>query len=153
MNRAHLNGLMERATDVLSHQGYECIETEWNQHDQILRLFIDHENGVDLDACVLANRILDEKMQLDQDVPVGGTLEVSSPGVERPLRCFRHFEKHVGCQVFVRLTEKVDGRRTATGRLIGVGSDDDIVLELPEGEWRFPLSLLHRASLVYEWHH
>jgi ribosome maturation factor RimP len=153
MNRAYLDGLMDRANAALSHQGFECIETEWNQHDQILRLFIDHENGVDLEGCVKANKILDESMQLDQDVPAGGTLEVSSPGVERPLRRFRHFEKHVGAQVLVRLTEKVEGRRTATGRLVGVGPEDEIVLELPEGDWRFPLGLLHRASLVYEWRH
>ncbi len=153
MDRAELNSLMEKATSVLSLKGFECIETEWNQHDRILRLFIDRESGVDLDACVEVNKILESEFPLDDVMPEGSTLEVSSPGIERPLRCLRHFEKHIGCQITVRFSEKIDGRKTATGRLIAASPEGEIMLQLSEGEWKFPLALVHKASLVYEWQH
>jgi ribosome maturation factor RimP len=144
---------MDRVTAVLSVAGIECIESEWNQHDRVLRLYIDRESGIDLDACVLANDLLNEKLGIDDEIPEGGSVEVSSPGIERPLRRIEHFERYIGSQVRVRLRDKVAGRRNAEGRLVGADSSGAVVLELDAGDWKFPIDLLHSASIVYQWQH
>ncbi len=81
-------------------------------------------------------------------------LEASSPGIERPLRRARHFERHIGETVQVKLADKDLPRRNGTGRLVEVvGADDKarVTVETEQGPWTFPLESLQRASLAYDW--
>ncbi|MEZ4743552.1 MAG: hypothetical protein R3B45_14090 [Bdellovibrionota bacterium] len=151
MDRSQLDGIMNTAHKAISVAGYECIETEWNQHDRILRIFVDHANGVDLSACVEANKLLDERAEFETYLPEGSTLEISSPGIERPLRRLADFGKYVGCQINVHLNMKLEGRRRDFGRLLQVSNDGMIVLDTASGEWAFPHAAILKANLVYEW--
>jgi ribosome maturation factor RimP len=165
-----LDEVVAVVSEQLRPAGFDCIEAEWSAHDRILRLFVDQldpEKGpINLDACVEASRLLLEFAPLDEVVPGKYTLEVSSPGVERPLRRLPHFERSVGSTVEVKLREKVQERRNGKGRLVRIdppspaamadksaGSEDDarITLDTAEGVWTFPLGALQRAHLVYDW--
>ncbi len=157
MNRAKLNDIMELISRLLEPEALECIEAEWDQHDRILRLYVDRSNAaaadgatVNLDDCVRASRRLNEAPELDEAVPGAYTLEVSSPGVERPLRLEQHFQRFVGSKVHVTLREKLEDRWRAEGILETV-EDRNITLNTPEGSLRFPLDSLKKASLVYDW--
>ena len=164
MDRARLDGIMDLVAGIWAPAGYQCVEVEWVAHERILRLFVDRLSdagdgaAMDLDACVKASKLLEEVPEWDAAVTGGYTLEVSTPGIERPLRRRCDFERHVGDTVQVRLATKVQERRNGTGRLVGVqpaaeSSDKDatITLETEQGPWSFPLTTLMRASLVYDW--
>lgn len=156
MDRALLDRIVNLTSELLAASGCFCVEAEWVAHERILRLFVDQdsEEGIDLDGCVKASRLLADAADLDAMVPGAYTLEVSSPGVERPLRKQRDFERFVGETVQVRLQGKVQERRNGKGRLVQVdrsGDDALITLETEQGVWSFPLAALQRASLVYDW--
>jgi ribosome maturation factor RimP len=104
---------------------------------------------------VKASKLLDAAGELENVVAGAFTLEVSSPGVERPLRKMSDFERHIGQLVEVKLAGKVQERKHGKGRLVGVLNEGDngilITVDTSRGPWRFPLATLQRASLVYDW--
>ena len=154
LDRAKLDEIIALVNRTLHPAGFDCLEAEWSGSDRILRLFVDllddSQGGVTLDSCVRASRLLEESPELDALTPAHYTLEVSSPGVERPLRSAGHFSRHVGERVQVKLVEKVQDRRNGVGKLLQV-KDSLITLETEQGPWQFPLAALQRASLVYDW--
>ncbi len=106
---------------------------------ETLRLFIDHPDGVGLDLC---ERVTGQLRELLSDY----SLEVSSPGLDRPLTKPEHFERFVGRRVKVQTDEPIAGRRNFTGRLSGAGAEA-IRVEVegaPEAE------RVHRSNLVPE---
>lgn len=159
MDRARLDSIIETASRALSQGGYECIEAEWESGCRILRLYVDclgsEGTGINLDECVKASKLLDESGELENVVAGTFTLEVSSPGVERPLRRKTDFEKHIGQMVEVKLAGKVQERKHGKGRVVDVLNESDIgvliTLDTSRGPWQFPLATLQRASLVYDW--
>lgn len=152
MNREHLDHIINVVESNIASAGYECIEAEWVEDHRTLRVFVDHPKGVQLDDCAAVSRMLAEAKELDDAVPGTYNLEVSSPGVERPLRRLSHFQKVVGAMVEVKLLEQVLERKHAKGTLVGISSDDGIVtLDTNRGMWAFPLKRLQKASLVHDW--
>ena len=156
MDRLKLDSLISVVNGQLNPAGFDCIEAEWSAHEKILRLFVDRQNeqtGINLDGCVSASRLLGEFTELDDMIPGHYVLEVSSPGVERPLRRIEHFQAHIGRKVEVKLHEKFNDRRQGKGVLAAVAEGDGgwLTLETEQGVWSFPLRCLQRASLVYDW--
>ena len=104
------------------------------------RVFIDHPDGVSLELCERVTRALPEvREQL--------ALEVSSPGVERPLSKPDHFRRFVGRRARVRTREPRDGQRSFTGQLVGV-SDRDVTIAADAGVIAIPYDDIHRSNLV-----
>ncbi len=165
MDRSKLDDITKLATRLVEPAGYECIETEWVGNDRILRLFVDRltevegSKTINLDDCMVASRLLNDAPELDELVAGKYVLEVSSPGVERPLRFPKHFARHIGETIQVKLSDKVADRRQGKGKLVDVAppgattDDASITLETEQGPWSFPLAKLQRASIVYDWGH
>jgi ribosome maturation factor RimP len=109
---------------------------------RLVRLFIDHPDGVTLDLC---ERVT---MQLPE-VREKYALEVSSPGVDRPLTKPEHFRRFLGRRVRVRTAEELDGRRSFTGKIAGA-DDSGVEVELPEGAVTIPHERIRRSNLVPE---
>ena len=107
-----------------------------------LRLFIDHPGGVDLALC---ERVTGHLRDLLEEY----SLEVSSPGIERPLTKPEHFSRYLGRRVRVRTREPLEGRRTFTGRL-AEADDSAVLVDAPDGEFRIPLERIGRSNLVPE---
>jgi len=137
--------------DEKADQKYECIEADWLGNEKTLRLYIDSSRGMTLDSCVACTRILNNLKSLDESIPGTYRLEVSSPGLERPLRRREHFERHLGAVVQVRLQEKFHDRRNGVGKLVSISNEEGVVLETPQGRWSFPFDQIYKASLVYDW--
>lgn len=158
MNRDRLDNLITLVSGKLAPIGFDCIEAEWLGHDRILRLYVDKlpladgapATAINLDDCVVATRALNEDPELDAAVSGAYTLEISSPGIERPLRRAPCFARHVGSRVQVKLRTKKDGRWQGQGTIADVAGDE-ITLDTAEGPWSFPLENLQKASLVYDW--
>lgn len=109
---------------------------------QTVRLYVDHPDGVSLELC---ERITRHLVELRERF----ALEVSSPGVERPLTKPEHYQRFVGRRARIRTARPVDGARTITGELVGA-SDDDVTIAAPDGVIAIPYDNITRSHLVEE---
>jgi ribosome maturation factor RimP len=107
---------------------------------RLLRLFIDHPAGVTLDLCT---RVTEELAPLRERYGV----EVSSPGVERPLTKPEHFRRFVGSRARVRTRGDHDGRRSFTGELLGA-TDDSVTVAADTGVVSIAYADIHRSNLL-----
>jgi len=131
-----LRAMLEPAVEAL---GFELVDTEFSGsgHRALLRIYIDRPGGVNVDDCAAVSHQV--SAILDVEDPIAGryTLEVSSPGLDRPLTRPQDFERFAGELVAVKLARPRDGRRKFKGRLLGL-RDGMIALEA-DGE-RFDLA-------------
>lgn len=111
-----------------------------------LRVYIDRPEGIDLKDCVRANGVLVDVAELDDLIPGSYDLEVSSPGVERPLRKLSDFERFVGERIQIRTRSKIEGRQKVIGRLVAV-VNGMVQLELEGGVLAVPHAEISRANL------
>jgi ribosome maturation factor RimP len=107
-----------------------------------LRVFIDHPEGVTLAVCERATRALEHLRERY-------AIEVSSPGVERPLTKPDHFRRYLGRRARVRTRGEVEGHKSFTGELVGA-SDDEITIAADTGVIAIPYAEIHRSNLVEE---
>jgi ribosome maturation factor RimP len=105
-----------------------------------VRLFIDHADGVDLALCERVTNHL-------RDLLVDYSLEVSSPGPERPLTKPHHFRRFVGRKARVRTREDHDGRKTFTGELVGA-SDSEVTVAADDGVVSIPYADINKSNLL-----
>jgi ribosome maturation factor RimP len=105
-----------------------------------LRLFIDHPDGVTLALCERVSGLLTEYRDRY-------SLEVSSPGQDRPLTKPQHYSRYLGRHARVRLREARDGHRSVTGELVGA-SDNDVTIAAQEGVVTIPYEQIARSNLV-----
>jgi len=116
----------------------------------VLRVEVDREGGVDLDTIAAVSERLSRRLDLEDFGPRGYTLEVSSPGLERPLRTPDHFGRSVGQQVKVKTKEPVSGSRVHEGALVSADAEA-IVVASEGGELRVPYADIASARTVFEW--
>jgi ribosome maturation factor RimP len=105
-----------------------------------LRLFIDHPQGVSVALCERISGLLN-------DYRDRYSLEVSSPGQDRPLTKPQHYTRFLGRHARVRLREARDGHKSVTGELVGA-SDSDVTIAAPEGVLTIPYEQIARSNLV-----
>lgn len=119
---------------------------------RVLRVTVDREGGVDLDAIAEVSERISRRLDLEGFDPGAGpySLEVSSPGLERPLREPRDFQRRVGERVRVRTREPVGGSRTHEGPLVAADAEA-IVVAGAGGERRIPYGEIRSARLVVDW--
>ena len=110
---------------LLGQLGYELVDLEYlpGRSHAVLRVFIDRPEGVGLEDCERASHELSALLDVEDPVPVGYTLEVSSPGLDRVLRTPAHFQRFIGARIWVELRVARDGRRRYTGRLTALGPE------------------------------
>lgn len=113
----------------------------------LLRIFIEKEAGVGVEDCENVSRQV--SAVLDVEDPISGeyTLEVSSPGMDRPLFTLDHFTRFVGEHVSLRLRTAFDGRRNFSGKLTAV-EDDEVILLIDAEEYILPFELIDKAQVV-----
>jgi ribosome maturation factor RimP len=109
---------------------------------ETLRLFIDHPDGVSLDLC---ERVTHQLAEVREQY----SLEVSSPGLERPLSKPAHFRRFLGRRARVRTREARDGHKSFTGELVGA-TDNEVTIAAATGVIAIPYADIHRSNLVEE---
>jgi ribosome maturation factor RimP len=107
-------------------------------------------DGVTLDTLALASRLMSKALDQDDPIPSRYTLEVTSPGVERPLRRPDHFQREVGKLVAVRLSNVDHDERRVQGVIVAA-DDDTVTVEAPEGTRVIAYGDIDRAKTVFEW--
>ncbi len=142
----HLRELLEPAVESL---GYELLLLEQTRvdGDEVLRVYIDAPGGILLEDCEQVSRQISLILDLEDPIRGAYSLEVSSPGADRPLVRAEHFRAVIGEQVRVRTFDYVLGRRRFKGRLLEV-DDEQLVVEVDGEEYAIPLAGIETARLV-----
>ena len=114
----------------------------------LLRIYIEREEGVTIEDCEKVSRQV--SALLDVEDPIAGeyTLEVSSPGMDRPLFLIEHYSQYVGSEVDLKLRRSLDGRRKFKGQIIKV-SGDIVGLLVDGSEFDLEFSDIEKASIVF----
>ncbi|MGK2914512.1 MAG: ribosome maturation factor RimP [Porticoccaceae bacterium] len=114
----------------------------------VLRVYIERvDEGISIDDCERVSRQLGSVFDVEDPMAGEYTLEVSSPGMDRPLFCLDQYRMYVGEDISLRLRVPFEGRRKYRGKLTAV-VEDEIVLEMDEHEYVFPLASIDRANLI-----
>jgi ribosome maturation factor RimP len=144
--RAELIRLLE---PVVIGLGYELVQLEFGAHRDggILRLFIDRPEGVNVDDCEIVSRGVSTLLETNDPIKGHYTLEVSSPGFDRPLRTREHFSRFVGSRIKLETTVPRAGRRRYTGLLQEV-IGETIVMEVDQLRVELPFAEIERAHVV-----
>jgi len=110
----------ELATPIFQELGLELVEIEYLKEGKswFLRVYIDKDNGVDIEDCGLVSEKLSEKLDELDPIPHNYFLEVSSPGAERPLKKDKDFQKAIGKNVSIKTYEPIDGEKRFEGKLL-----------------------------------
>ncbi|HEX6230234.1 MAG TPA: ribosome maturation factor RimP [Actinomycetota bacterium] len=137
---------------VVESAGLEVWDVSYRKEGgrMVLRVMVDEEDGPDLDTIARVSERLSRRLDLEDFGPRGYALEVSSPGLERPLRTPRHFERSVGRSVKVKTVIPVGGSRTHRGALVSADAEA-IVVASAGGELRVPYGDIASARTVFEW--
>lgn len=129
--------------------GFELVEAELSggRHHRTLRVYIDGPEGVTVDDCAAVSRQLSAILDVEDPIIGSYTLEVSSPGLDRPLVTPADFRRFQGAMIKVRLLNALDGRRNFTGRLLET-TPESVVMEVDQERFNLPLAAIERARLV-----
>ena len=144
--RDRLIGMLEPELAAI---GYELVELEYKGRGKagLVRLYIDRPDGVGLDDCERVSRRVSALLDVEDPVPGQYDLEVSSPGLDRPLRTAEHYRRFVGETVKVQTVRPLEGRRRFKGPLVGF--DGETLRVAVDGvERAIPLEAVERASLA-----
>jgi ribosome maturation factor RimP len=136
---------------IIESEGLELVDIEYRREHRgrVLRLFIDREGGVNLGDCASISREIDKNLQIEAIPPGPYTLEVSSPGLNRPLKKESDFHRFNEHRVKLKTAVPIQDRRTFKGRLLAC-RDGIIEVEEEKGVVRIPLAQIAKANLEYE---
>ena len=157
MEASFATGIADRAElllgPVLEESGFSVLLCELinGGRGPVLRLYIERLDGeaVGINDCVAVNETVTDLLDAEDLVPQSYVLEVSSPGIERPLKRPEHYAQQVGKRIALRTWEPIENRKNWKGTLLQI-EGDVITLLLDEGiEHRLPLPAIERANLVY----
>lgn len=151
---AHNDELFALIEPVCEGAGYELVEIEFK--GDVLRIFIDFpaddERSISFDDCARLSHELSAVLDVEDPIVQKYSLEVSSPGIDRPLRTAEHFRRCLGQEAKVMLQSGLNGRRNFKGTLASVASDDSTVtINVDDQDYEFPLADLSSAKLVPDW--
>ena len=151
MNKTLLAKAKELVEPQITEMGLELFDVEYVKEGAhwYLRLYIDKEGGVDIDDCAAVSQKVSELLDKGNIIPQTYMLEVSSPGIERPLRKKEDYEKYKGELVSVHTSKEFEGYSRFTGILKGL-IEDKAVLEYNGKEISIPIELIERAHLTFE---
>jgi len=141
--------LVKLLDPVVKAMGYEMLGIEHipNGKRSSLRIYIDNEQGIKLEDCSRVSQQI--AGVLDVNDPIQGTydLEVSSPGLDRPLFTVEHFRRFIGVEVKLNLREKIAGRRKLVGEISAV-SDERVDVIDTGINYQIPVDVIDKARLV-----
>ena len=136
---------------VLDELGLELVEVQYRreQHGWVLRLTIDKQDGVSLDDCTAVSREVSQLLDIEDFIDQSYNLEVSSPGLDRPLKSMADFQRFIGRSARIKTAEPIGGEHVFIGR-INQTEDESIVLEVGRKEVTIPFSQVVKARLEVE---
>lgn len=148
--RELIKGLWNMIEPVVASEGMEIIELEFRREPQgqVLRIYIDHPDGVTVEDCATVSRVVGDFLDVVDPIHHTYHLEISSPGIDRPLRKPEHFLRYVGSIVRIRTVEPVEGRKNFKGILVGV-LNNVITIECEGRRFEVSIANIEKGRLLY----
>tara|TARA_B100001971_G_scaffold165936_1_gene156692 strand:- start:277 stop:771 length:495 start_codon:yes stop_codon:yes gene_type:complete len=144
---SRIQDLIEPSVDEL---GFDVVRVQMSGKDTVsMQIMVERKDGqgMTVDDCASVSRAISTILEVDDPIKGAYTLEVSSPGIDRPLVRIRDFERFLGFQAKIEINQPLDGRRRFKGELLGV--KDDVVRILVDGvEVNLPHPDIHKAKLL-----
>lgn len=141
-----LQKLIEPAVAALGFELWGIEYSAQGKHSKLV-VFIDHPDGVGVDNCADVSRQVSALLDVEDPIPGQYQLEVSSPGMDRPLFSLSHFERYAGHTIRLRLRAPFEGQRRFKGLLAGI-DEDEVLLQFGEEEYGFPIETIEQARVV-----
>jgi ribosome maturation factor RimP len=140
------------ADPILFNEGIELVDIEYRRETKgwVLRLYMDKEGGVTLDDCTRVSQEVGRSLDVEDFIQTPYNLEVSSPGLTRPLKTEKDFMKYRDHLIQVKTFDPVANRRRFKGRLLGI-SGNQIEIQSDEGVFQIPFSNVAKANLEIDW--
>lgn len=145
-NAQHLHSLIEPLVSTLGYQLWG-LEFSGSGKRSLLRVFIDGPRGVSVEDCAGASRQISSLLDVEDPISGEYMLEVSSPGMDRPLFSAAQFEQFVGHEIKVKLTLPYEGRRNYKGLLSKVENNEARIV-VAGFEYSLPMELIEKANVV-----
>ncbi|MDG2353891.1 MAG: ribosome maturation factor RimP [Gammaproteobacteria bacterium] len=136
---------------VINDMGYELVGIEYvaSGKHSTLRIYIDSDNGIGVDDCETVSRQVSAILDVEDPITNQYNLEVSSPGVERPLFHIGHYQRFLGHDIKLRLVRPINGQRKFVGAIGSVSETDNSVELVTElGPVMLDIELIEKANLV-----
>ena len=143
---AALHALIEPVVSAMGFELWGIDHLSQGKHSRLV-IYIDHDEGISVDDCADVSRQVSAVLDVEDPVPGEYKLEVSSPGMDRPLFTLEQFARYAGHVVAVKLRLPFDGRRKFQGLLAGVESDE-VLLHIDGEEYCFPIEGIDQARVV-----
>ena len=152
MSKVHIEKLVEKLTgDIIQGTNLELIDVEYvKERDWYLRVFLDKPGGMELEDCQWVSERLEAKLDELDPVKESYYLEVSSPGLDRPLKKEADFIRHAGDKVEIHTFAPLDGRKLIVGTLVGLSADNQIQIVVDENEIQIPRDKVSQIRLYLE---
>lgn len=150
--RSAPDNLTQTIRQVVESMGYELVGIELlsrQKQGTLLRIYIDSDKGITLDDCTTVSHQVSGLLDVENPIEENYDLEVSSPGIDRPLFDREHFERFRGKKARIRMRIRQNGRRRYDGVLMGI-KGDDVTLEVEGEKFNLPLDQIESARLIPE---
>lgn len=134
---------------LVTASGLELVDVEHGPG--LLRVYLDREGGIDLEAISTASEQISDLLDVHDPIPGRYTLEVSSPGLERPLRRPEEYRRFVGTVINVKTHANVEGERRFSGELTEADDEGIVVADKTGPVRRLAYSEIERARTVFDW--
>jgi len=144
--------LTELFEPVIQSMGYELVGIEFQGSTQhgTLRVYIDHESGIGVDDCVAISHQISAILDVEEPIQQAYDLEVSSPGINRPLFKAQDYEQYLGHSAKIKMAVPLNGRRNFRGVLQGVIDSRSVQIMVDNEGYDLPISDIAKANLVDE---
>lgn len=136
---------------VVNQLGYELVRVlTIGQKNPTLQIMIDRLDGqnITVDDCATASRAVSEVLDEKDPIPDQYSLELSSPGLDRPLTKIEHFNRFAGFEAKIETSIAVEGRKRFKGKLLAVDADNNIRLDMEGTEYALPFDDISKAKLI-----
>jgi len=148
-----LASLEQRLVDIIQGPimalGYELVGVEYvRSRNPVLRIYIDSENGITVDDCADVSRQVSAVLDVEDPITTAYNLEVSSPGMDRPLFTLEHYRRFLGEEITISLRIAVANRRNWKGAIKAADDNEMITLTIDGKDEVFALSNIQKANIV-----
>ena len=149
MSKIVLEKIEKIIEPILNGLGYEFVAGQFVNEagGQILRIYIDSENGISLGDCRKASRAVEDIIEVEELITQKYRLELSSPGLDRPLRKKNDFVKFKGKEIKLESKCAIDGRKRWRGELVDL-INDEVLINVDGQLYKIPFDEVYKAKLV-----
>ena len=151
---ANIEERVERLIEpIIEEIGYELYDVEYAKEGKnyFLRIFIDKENGIDLNDCEKVNDAINDILDEENCIKEQYFLEVSSPGIERILRKDKHLEQNIGQQINVKLFKKDENQKKEYVGELSEFDEQNIIIKQEENQIKIERKNIAQIKTIYNW--